>query len=563
MRIGCPVPSTQYGVAQFGQAQSIAWVPLRIMHPTFFICPLLLGAAISPAFAQTRYEIVKEGQVHVLPVSADKPGVHVALQFTIRTADGQLAADIAKEEFVIEEDGQRVTELVLQRPGAVDPLTVMLVLDVSGSMAQENKLPEAKTAAHLFLDSLHPRVTCGLILFDHQLRVVEAPRERNRELLRKLIEQVPAGGGTAYLDAAARGIELLRHTPGRKALVLLTDGLDLNSRTTLRDVIREAERAAVPIYTLGVGEPGRSESVHTVLVLDRSGSMGLPAQPGAKTSKLIALQRAAGRFVEGMRPGAQTALLPFGSRVEMPTPFVSSKEGLKRAIGWLQPEGETALFDAVVAGVDTLEAAQVSGRRAVVAFTDGIDNRSRRRVADAIERAREAKTPVHVLGLGRPGELDETTLHRLAEQTGGTYHHARNEEKLIAAFEALSIQLYDDGFDQEVLARLAQETGGKFAHVRKAADLQLKYGELSEELQTTWRVTFRSHRPVHDGTSRGIDVSVLRQGLRISNVASTDYAVHGVVLPAMNQSVYLGLLALLGVLLALPAGVRRLFKSER
>jgi VWFA-related protein len=533
------------------------------MHPTFFICPLLLGAAISPAFAQSRYEIVKEGQVHVLPVSVDRPGVHVALQFSIRTADGQLVADISKEEIVIEEDGRRVTELEMQRPGAVDPLTIMLVLDVSGSMTQENKLPEAKTAARLFLDSLHPRVNCGLILFDHQLRVVEVPRDRNRDLLRKLIEQAPADGGTAYLDAVARAIELLRHTPGRKAVLLLTDGLDLNSRTTLRDVIREAERAAVPIYTLGVGEPGQAESVHTVLVLDRSGSMALPAQPGAKTSKMIALQRAAGRFVEGMRPGAQTALLPFGSRVEMPTPFVASKEGLKRSIGWLQPEGETALFDAVIAAVDTLEAAQVSGKRAVVAFTDGIDNRSRRRAADAIERAREAKTPVHILGLGRPGELDEKALRRLAEQTRGSYHHAQNEEKLIAAFEALSTQLYDDGFDQEALVRLAQETGGKFAHVRKAADLQLKYGELSEELQTTWRVIFRSHRPVHDGTSRGIDVSVMRQGLRISNVVSADYAVHGVVLPAMNQAVYLGLLAMLGALLALPTAIRRRFKNER
>ncbi|MBL8796166.1 MAG: hypothetical protein JNM56_19855, partial [Planctomycetia bacterium] len=104
-------------------------------------------------------------------------------------------------------------------------------------------------------------------------------------------------------------------------------------------------------------------------------------------------------------------------------------------------------------------------------------------------------------------------------------------------------------------------SGGKFAHVRDAAQLPLKYGELSEELQTTWRVTFRSRRPVHDGTSRGIDVSVVRQGSRISNVASADYAVHGVVLPAMDSTVYVGLLALLGVLLALPGGLRRLFRN--
>ncbi|MBL8796618.1 MAG: VWA domain-containing protein, partial [Planctomycetia bacterium] len=394
---------------------------------------LLLLTAGMPAGAQSRYAITKEGQVQVLPSSPERPGVHVTLQFTIRDAAGQPALDIAREELVIQEDSQRVTELDVQRPGGVDPLTLILALDVSGSMAQDHKLPEAKAAARRFLESLPSHVQCGLILFDHRLRTVEPPRERNRDLLRALIDQAQPGGGTAYLDAAARAVELLGSVSGRKAVVLLTDGLDLNSQAALRDVGRAAERAGVPIYTLGVGEPGRGEPVHTVLVLDRSGSMALPAQPGAKSTKMSALQRAAGRFVDAMRPGAATALLPFGSRVELPTPFVSSKEGLKRSIGWLHPEGETALYDAVHAAVETLAAAEVPGRRAVVAFTDGIDNRSRRRPADAIERAQETRTPLHVLGLGRPGELDETTLRRLAEQTGGSYHHARHEEALIAA----------------------------------------------------------------------------------------------------------------------------------
>src|SRR5262249_22951641 len=157
--------------------------------------------------------------------------------------------------------------------------------------------------------------------------------------------------GTAYLDATLRAVEMLRDVPGRKAVLLMTDGVDLNSKATLPEVIREAQRGAVRVYTVGVGEPGRGDPVATVLVLDHSGSMHEPADARSKTPKIAALHRAAGRFVETMRPGARTSLLPFSSVAEAPGPFTANKEVLKRSIQQLKPEGETALFDAVYAAV--------------------------------------------------------------------------------------------------------------------------------------------------------------------------------------------------------------------
>src|SRR5262249_3667828 len=148
-------------------------------------------------------------------------------------------------------------------------------------------------------------------------------------------------------------------------------------------------------------------------------------------------------------------------------------------------------------------------------------NSSRRRVEDVIERAKEARVPLHMLGLGRPGELDEAVMRRMANETGGAYYHAENEEKLIAIFQSPSIQLHDDGFDRDSLEQLARQTFGKFYHARKAADLRLQFQEIAEELQTTYTATFRSRRPVHDGTSRGVDISVVRAGARVSNVART------------------------------------------
>src|SRR5262249_57296983 len=103
----------------------------------------------------------------------------------------------------------------------------------------------------------------------------------------------------------------------------------------------------------------------------------------------------------------------------------------------------------------------------------------------------------------------------MAGQTGGEYHHAQTEASLIDIFEALSIRLHDDGFDHDSLTELARRTFGKFYHARQAADLSLYYREIADELQTTYTLTFKSRRPVHAGTSRGIVISVIRKWRRV------------------------------------------------
>src|SRR5262249_47420236 len=134
------------------------------------------------------------------------------------------------------------------------------------------------------------------------------------------------------------------------------------------------------------------------------------------------------------------------------------------------------------------------------------------------------------------------------------------QKKLLEIFENLSIQLHDDGIDEASLKQLAEQTGGKYFPARDVSQLQLIYEGLAQELQSTYTVTFPSRRSSHDGTARGIDISVMPNGTRLSDVARADYNVHGVVVPEMNASVYLVLLAVLGALLALPSGVRRLYR---
>lgn len=539
------------------------------------VCALCLAAALAaaaPGETPHRYTIERPQSVatSTRPVNG-RNAVFVTLQFRIRdAADKSIATDVSKDEIVVEEDGRQVSSVEIQAPAA-EPLKTVLALDISGSMAAESKWAQAQEAAHTFLNRLDQRSDSGLILFDHEIRVREAPASErstfaaHRDTVRGFIDAAKPGGGTAYLDAAALGVDMLKDVAGRRAVVLVTDGVDMNSSKRLDQVIRLASNAKVPVYTLGIGEPGKNEPVTTVLVLDQSGSMHQKANTKDRMTKIDALKTAASRFVELMRPNARTTLLPFSSEVERPGPFTADKESLKKVIRGLRPDGGTLLYDATFVGVETLAAARVTGKKALVVLTDGQDEDpgSRHSDEEVIEAAKAAGVVLHMLGLGRPQEIDEPVMRHMAKETGGTYHYAGDPQQLINVFEQLCIDLHDDGIDEESLRNLAEKTGGRYLPARDVSKLSELFGSLADELQSSYTVTFPSSRPSHDGTARGIEIRVVRGGVQVSDVASAGYQVPGVVVPEMDAGVYLTVLVALLGLLATPAAVRRFTRPAK
>ncbi len=508
-----------------------------------------------------------------------KQALYVTVHFRVRRASDGQDADVDKADIVVREDGRKVHDLEIFSPWT--PLTAVLAMDISGSMENASsgsrvcKLDEAKKAAGIFLNHLSANSEIGLILFDHLMRVEEPPghevrlrgltppAQEHRRKIRQLIDAARPMGGTAYLDAVARSVDMLRDIAGRRAVVLMTDGVDMNSKRSVGEVIKLATVYQVPIYTLGIGELGKYKNVTTVLVLDHSGSMKEKADANDQRSKIEALRTAASHFVDLMRRDAKIALQPFSSNVDdVPANFSDDKQLLTQRIKELQPEGGTSLYDATYAGLETLAAARRNGRNAVVVLTDGRDEAPGSRVSAqlVIDRAKELKYPLYMLGLGQKEEINEAIMKRMAAETGGKYFHAGNEQKLFDIFEELSIHLHDDGINEAELRELAEKTGGKFFWARDAAKLPDFFRDLATQLQSTYTVTFASQRSSHDGTARGIDISIERGGVRLSNVGSADYNVHGVVVPEMDYRIYLALLLLLGIFLLAPAGVRQLYR---
>jgi VWFA-related protein len=554
--------------------------------------------AALPLLAETRppagYQIDYDGNVKIRSYDGPKgPGIYYTVRYRLSNPNNVKVSE--DDKIVIYEDGIEVdrfpiptTKVKIPVEVKKEDLTTVLALDVSASMAFSDKIGEAKQAAGKFLDILGHRMDTGLILFDDTVAVNDANRFRNPSgdharhkeqtaLIRRLINQARPLNGSAYRDATVKAIDMLSFVEGRKAVVLMTDGLDVNSRVKLPEVIKRATTIGVPVYTVGIGAPG----VNTVLVLDRSGSMAAPANDTDKKPKIKALHEAGMKFVQEMRPGSRVSLLPFSTEVDVPAPFTDDKQRLISTIRSLEPEGGTSLYDATMTAVETLVAARPPGNRIVVVLTDGKDESPGSRFSDraVIERAKEAGIKLYMLGLGRKKEINEKVMTEMARQTGGQYFYVGSAAELISTFEKLSADLND----VEALKELAEKTGGKFYRANDVSELQTRFKEVAEvvlqevvklkESEDLYEHEFKSARNVNDGTARKITIVVksFKKGKdgqaeveeSLSERKEGHGQVHGLVVPEQSPVLYLVLLGCVAGCLALPAGLRGLKGSAR
>jgi Ca-activated chloride channel family protein len=123
------------------------------------------------------------------------------------------------------------------------PANVLLVVDTSGSMVEENRLERAKKGLETFLREVSPNDRVGLMSFSDEIRplVPIAPVRVNAGRLRSTIQTLIADGGTAFHDAAIEGLEQVQGLRDRErinAVVLLTDGEDTDSTASIDQAVQ-------------------------------------------------------------------------------------------------------------------------------------------------------------------------------------------------------------------------------------------------------------------------------------------------------------------------------------
>lgn len=161
-------------------------------------------------------------------------------------------AGIEPDQLVLTENGEQIFPESIQGIGDASPITTLLLIDISGSMNVDNKLDAARAAALSYVDATRDVDRIGLIAFNTQVSVVQEITV-DKELVREGIQSLEGIYDTAMLDALQQGLVILRGEQGRKAIIVLTDGLDNQSQTTLDDLLLALEPQDVSISTIGFG----------------------------------------------------------------------------------------------------------------------------------------------------------------------------------------------------------------------------------------------------------------------------------------------------------------------
>lgn len=132
------------------------------------------------------------------------------------------------------------------------PLSVVLVLDTSGSMKQN--LPLLQQAASTFVDKLEDIDSALVVSFNETVKgSVDFTGDADR--LTQFIDGLQAWGGTSLYDAIRYSLDRIKNQSGRKALVVFTDGDDNTSSTKEPEVIDYARSVEATIYSVGIN-PG-------------------------------------------------------------------------------------------------------------------------------------------------------------------------------------------------------------------------------------------------------------------------------------------------------------------
>jgi Ca-activated chloride channel homolog len=210
--------------------------PSLLRVSMFFLACLLFDA--SQVASQSDYTLHANSTLVVIPVTVTDPANHFVL-------------NIERQSFSVFEDG--VKQRVSQFADEDAPLSIGLLVDVSGSMG--GKLQVSKNAVGEFLKTMNPADEAFLIEFNDRADV-SLSFTRDWNTIADKMSSVRSGGLTALLDAVHLGLEEMKSGKNpRKALLILSDGGDNNSRYSGPDIKEVVRHADVQIYCMGVFEP--------------------------------------------------------------------------------------------------------------------------------------------------------------------------------------------------------------------------------------------------------------------------------------------------------------------
>lgn len=174
------------------------------------------------------------------------------------------------------------------------------------------------------------------------------------------------------------------------------------------------------------------------IVFDTSASM--------KGNKIAQAREALSRFIQTSHERDEFFLIGFNSSAKLLLEKTRDADAVAKKLTYVEPHGETALYDAVYLGVEKVGRG-IHPKRVLLLISDGEDNDSRYSFGQLRRSLQECDVIIYAIGtLGRypikaPGNLGRDTLNKLARVTGGKAYFPESKEEMSEAFERIALEL--------------------------------------------------------------------------------------------------------------------------
>ncbi|MBI3300568.1 MAG: VWA domain-containing protein [Deltaproteobacteria bacterium] len=171
---------------------------------------------------------------------------------TVTDPKGRYVSGLEREDFVVYEDDVP-QDITYFNTGENEPVSLGLIVDTSGSMF--SKIDRARLALRRLVETIRPQDEVFIEAFNHQPMLLQDFTD-SRMLLAQAVSSLRPAGGTALYDALLDGLRRVksgRHQ--KKALIVISDGVDTASLSSLNQTVTAARRSGVLIYAIGIGNP--------------------------------------------------------------------------------------------------------------------------------------------------------------------------------------------------------------------------------------------------------------------------------------------------------------------
>jgi Ca-activated chloride channel family protein len=226
--------------------------PIRKRHVPVSIAILLFLLQITPRWpvhAQDQPPPTFKSGVAVVPITA-----------LVRDSRNRIVRNLARDDFRVLEQGQP-RPIVDFRSKTDAPISVAFLFDTSGSMSVASNLDKGKQFVQHFLNQMDPASDEAALFTFHRSLREEVPFTNERSRIDRALDGVGPWGLTSLYDAVAETAKQLGNRPApRRAVVVISDGVDTSSALSSPEVAALASAIDVPVYVIAVVSPLDSPS---------------------------------------------------------------------------------------------------------------------------------------------------------------------------------------------------------------------------------------------------------------------------------------------------------------